>query len=203
MEPEYWNNTDEDGDRMRRRQAEFLVLGELPLASALGFAVRTKAARSAGCGADGRGWHRPSGSCQTPLPLCREAMITDGGGDLLSDAAEAIVNTVNTEGVMGKGIALQFKQRYPQNYETYRAACKRRQVHLGSMFVVATGALHGPRHIINFPTKGHWREQSRLEHIQAGLRDLVRVINELGINSIALPPLGCGNGGLEWTIVRP
>ncbi len=130
-------------------------------------------------------------------------MITDVRGDLLSDAAEAIVNTVNTEGVMGKGIALQFKQRYPQNYETYRAACKRRQVHLGSMFVVPTGALHGPQYIINFPTKGHWREQSRLEDIQAGLRDLVRVINELGIHSIALPPLGCGNGGLEWTIVRP
>lgn len=130
-------------------------------------------------------------------------MITDVRGDLLSDAAEAIVNTVNTEGVMGKGIALQFKQRYPQNYEAYRAACKRRQVHLGSMFVVPTGALDGPRYIINFPTKGHWREQSRIEDIQAGLRDLVRVIVELGVHSIALPPLGCGNGGLEWTMVRP
>lgn len=130
-------------------------------------------------------------------------MITDVRGDLLGDAAEAIVNTVNTEGVMGKGIALQFKQRYPDNYRAYRAACKRREVRLGSMFVVATGALAGPRYIVNFPTKGHWRERSRIEDVEDGLHDLVKVIGELGIRSIAMPPLGCGNGGLDWARIRP
>jgi O-acetyl-ADP-ribose deacetylase (regulator of RNase III) len=130
-------------------------------------------------------------------------MITDVRGDLLSDDAEAIVNTVNTEGVMGKGIALQFKQRYPANFAAYRAACKRGEVRLGSMFVVPTGALEGPRYIVNFPTKGHWRERSRMSEVEAGLRDLVKVVRELGIRSIALPPLGCGNGGLEWSEVRP
>ena len=80
-------------------------------------------------------------------------MIRDTTGDLLGDSVDAIVNTVNTEGVMGKGIALQFKNRYPANYEAYRAACKRGEVQLGSMFVFETGALAGPRYIINFPTK--------------------------------------------------
>jgi O-acetyl-ADP-ribose deacetylase (regulator of RNase III) len=130
-------------------------------------------------------------------------MITDVHGDLLNDASEAIVNTVNTEGVMGKGIALQFKQRFPANYNAYRAACKRGEVRLGSMFVVDTGMLDGPRHIINFPTKGHWRDRSVVGDVEAGLQDLVKVIRELGITSIALPPLGCGNGGLQWSVVRP
>ncbi len=130
-------------------------------------------------------------------------MITDVRGDLLSDAAEAIVNTVNTEGVMGKGIALQFKQRYRANYDAYRAACKRGEVRLGLMFVVPTGAIDGPRYIVNFPTKRHWRERSRVVDVEAGLRDLVTVIRNLGIRSIALPPLGCGNGGLQWSQIRP
>jgi O-acetyl-ADP-ribose deacetylase (regulator of RNase III) len=130
-------------------------------------------------------------------------MIRDTTGDLLGDSVEAIVNTVNTEGVMGKGIALQFKNRYPANYEAYRAACKRGEVQLGSMFVFATGALAGPRYIINFPTKGHWRSNSKLADVQVGLGDLVRIIDELSIRSIAVPPLGCGLGGLDWNEVRP
>jgi O-acetyl-ADP-ribose deacetylase (regulator of RNase III) len=130
-------------------------------------------------------------------------MITLVRGDLLSDDAEAIINTVNTEGVMGKGIALQFKKRFPANFQAYRAACKRREVQLGSMFVVPTGSLSGPRYIINFPTKGHWRTKSSLADVQSGLADLVRVIKELHIRSIAIPPLGCGNGGLQWSEVRP
>jgi O-acetyl-ADP-ribose deacetylase (regulator of RNase III) len=130
-------------------------------------------------------------------------MIRDTTGDLLGDSVEAIVNTVNTEGVMGKGIALQFKNRYPANYEAYRAACKRGEVQLGSMFVFDTGALAGPRYIINFPTKGHWRSNSKLVDVQVGLGDLVRVIDELNIRSIAVPPLGCGLGGLDWNEVRP
>lgn len=130
-------------------------------------------------------------------------MIRDTTGDLLGDSVEAIVNTVNTEGVMGKGIALQFKNRYPANYEAYRAACKRGEVQLGTMFVFDTGALTGPRFIINFPTKGRWRSNSKLADVQAGLEDLVQVIAEFKIRSIAIPPLGCGLGGLDWNEVRP
>jgi O-acetyl-ADP-ribose deacetylase (regulator of RNase III) len=130
-------------------------------------------------------------------------MIQDTTGDLLGDSVEAIVNTVNTEGVMGKGIALQFKNRFPANYEAYRAACKRGEVQLGSMFVFDTGALAGPRYIINFPTKGHWRSNSKLVDVRVGLGDLVRIIDELNIRSIAVPPLGCGLGGLDWNEVRP
>jgi O-acetyl-ADP-ribose deacetylase (regulator of RNase III) len=130
-------------------------------------------------------------------------MIRDTTGDLLGDSVDAIVNTVNTEGVMGKGIALQFKNRYPANFDAYRAACKRGEVQLGSMFVFETGALRGPRYIINFPTKGHWRSNSNLADVQVGLGDLVRVIGELDIRSIAVPPLGCGLGGLDWNKVRP
>ena len=132
-------------------------------------------------------------------------MIVETRGNLLDDSAEAIVNTVNTEGVSGKGIALQFKLRFPRNYEAYRVAAKQGIVELGRMFVVHTGAIagQGPRVIINFPTKGHWRAKSRLSDIETGLDDLVRVITELHIGSIALPPLGCGNGGLEWRDVAP
>ncbi|MGO9082611.1 MAG: macro domain-containing protein [Streptosporangiaceae bacterium] len=116
---------------------------------------------------------------------------------------DALVNTVNTVGVMGKGIALQFKQAYPDNFRAYEAACRRGGVQLGQMFVVETGLLGQPRLIINFPTKKHWRARSKLSDIKAGLTDLRRVISEYAITSIALPPLGCGNGGLDWRDVRP
>lgn len=132
-------------------------------------------------------------------------MITTGRGNLLLAPAEALVNTVNTEGVMGKGIALQFREAYSEMYERYVADCKARRVQLGKMNVFDRGAIavDGPRYIINFPTKGHWRSKSRLADIEAGLRDLARVVQELGINSIAVPPLGCGNGGLNWLEVLP
>lgn len=124
-------------------------------------------------------------------------------GDLLKEQTEAIINTVNCVGVMGKGIALQFKQRWPDNYAAYEDACKRKAVQTGKMFVYELGALAPkPHYIINFPTKNHWKERSKYEYIDEGLQDLVKVIRELGISSIAVPPLGCGNGGLDWNIVR-
>jgi|SRR5664279_485301 len=130
-------------------------------------------------------------------------MIRYTQGNLLDAKVEAVVNTVNTVGVMGRGIALMFKERYPENYRSYAAACKAGEVRIGRMFVTATGELDGPRWIVNFPTKQHWRNASCIEWIEAGLRDLVRVVREKGIRSLALPPLGCGNGGLDWREVRP
>jgi len=130
-------------------------------------------------------------------------MIEFTKGNLLEADVEALVNTVNTVGVMGKGIALQFRQAFPENYEAYRKACKRGEVKIGKMFVVATGRLTNPRYVINFPTERHWRNKSRLEDIKKGLEDLVRVVKEKDIRSIAIPPLGCGFGGLRWEEVRP
>jgi O-acetyl-ADP-ribose deacetylase (regulator of RNase III) len=130
-------------------------------------------------------------------------LIEEGHGNLLTADVDALVNTVNTVGVMGKGIALQFKRAYPANYQAYRAACARDEVRLGRMFVVDSGALGPRRYVINFPTKGHWRSAARIEDIEAGLDDLVRVVRELGVGSVAIPALGCGNGGLSWAQVRP
>jgi O-acetyl-ADP-ribose deacetylase (regulator of RNase III) len=125
-------------------------------------------------------------------------------GDLLArEDVDAIVNTVNCVGVMGKGIALQFKNKWPANFSAYAAACREGKVQLGSMFVYDSGGLLRPNFIINFPTKQHWREKSKLESIRSGLDDLVRQVRKLGIRSIAVPPLGCGNGGLDWADVRP
>lgn len=129
--------------------------------------------------------------------------ITQGTGNLLTQDVEALVNTVNTQGVMGKGIALQFKKAWPEMYKDYAAACKRGEVVPGRMHVWETGQLSGPRFIINFPTKRHWRARSKLSDIAAGLKDLVEVIRSHGIASIAIPPLGCGNGGLNWDEVEP
>lgn len=125
------------------------------------------------------------------------------GGNLLESGAEALVNTVNTVGIMGKGIALQFKRAYPENYEQYSAACGRGEVVIGRIFVHETNLLDNPRYILNFPTKQHWRSRSKIVDIAAGLEDLRRVIVEHRISSVAVPPLGCGNGGLAWTDVRP
>ena len=130
-------------------------------------------------------------------------MLREAEGNLLDAPVDALVNTVNTVGVMGKGIALQFKQAYPDNFRAYEAACRRGEVQLGRMFVVETGLLDQPRLIINFPTKKHWRARSKLSDIEAGLADLRRVISECQVTSIAVPPLGCGNGGLDWRDVRP
>ncbi len=130
-------------------------------------------------------------------------MITETTGNLLRADAEALVNTVNTQGVMGKGIALQFKKAYPAMYEDYRAAAKAGQVRLGHVQVWPTGQMTGPKYVINFPTKGHWKSRSKIEDIEAGLIDLVEAIKKFGIQSIAVPPLGCGNGGLDWRDVEP
>jgi len=130
-------------------------------------------------------------------------MISNANGNLLENDAEALVNTVNCVGFMGKGIALQFKQAYPDNFEAYRQACRDKQVQPGRMFVFATGAMIGPKYIINFPTKNHWRGKSRAEDIRVGLKALIEEIKRLGIRSIAVPPLGCGLGGLAWKDVSP
>jgi O-acetyl-ADP-ribose deacetylase (regulator of RNase III) len=131
-------------------------------------------------------------------------MIQINRGNLLKAQAESLVNTVNTKGIMGKGIALQFKQAFPLMFRDYEKACKVGEVQLGKMHVFDLGGLTGrPRWIINFPTKGHWRERSRLSDIETGLEDLVETVRRLGIRSIAIPRLGCGNGGLNWADVRP
>lgn len=131
-------------------------------------------------------------------------MIEYRSGDILKSEAEALVNTVNCVGVMGRGIALQFKNAFPENFKAYAAACKREQVQPGRMFVFETGQLTPPRYIINFPTKRHWRGKSRIEDIEAGLAALVTEIRARRIRSIALPPLGSGLGGLDWVAeVRP
>ena len=130
-------------------------------------------------------------------------MIEIQQGNLLKANAEALVNTVNCVGVMGKGIALQFKQAYPDNFRQYAKACRAIEVMPGQMFVVSTGNLFNPRYIINFPTKRHWKGKSKIEDIQAGLTALIQEIKQLGITSIAIPPLGCGNGGLSWKTVKP
>lgn len=131
-------------------------------------------------------------------------MIRFTKGNLLDSRVDAVVNTVNTVGIMGKGIALMFKEAFPANYREYKTACKQGTVRTGTMFPTERPTMLGaPRWIINFPTKQHWRGKTRLDWIEAGLEDLRRVIVEKHIRSIALPPLGCGNGGLDWRAVRP
>lgn len=129
-------------------------------------------------------------------------MLKYTSGDILLADAEALVNTVNCVGVMGRGLAVQFKNAYPGNFKAYKAACDRQDVQPGRMFVFSTGQLANPKYIINFPTKRHWREPSRIEDIESGLVDLVAVISRHGIQSIAVPPLGSGLGGLHWESVR-
>lgn len=124
-------------------------------------------------------------------------------GNLLLENVEALVNTVNCVGVMGKGIALQFKQAYPENFRQYEKACRVEEVQPGRMFTVATGNILNPKYIINFPTKRHWKGNSKIEDIKSGLVALVAEVQQLNISSIAIPPLGCGNGGLNWVEVKP
>ena len=123
-------------------------------------------------------------------------------GDLLIAEREALVNAVNCVGVMGRGVALAFKRRFPDNFKAYKAACDRGELQPGRMFVFESGELM-PRLIINFPTKRDWRARSRLADVEAGLSALVAEIKRHRVHSIALPPLGCGLGGLEWTEVQP
>lgn len=130
-------------------------------------------------------------------------MIEFGNGNLLHAQVDALVNTVNTMGVMGKGVALQFKQAFPANFTAYKRACDIGEVRIGRMFVYDSSRRGPHRYVINFPTKQHWRSKSRLQDIEVGLHDLVRLIHELGVASIAVPALGCGNGGLNWNDVYP
>ncbi len=123
--------------------------------------------------------------------------------DILKSNAEALVNTVNCVGVMGSGIALQFKKKFPENFEVYKRACDTNELELGNVLVFDTGQMFNPRYIINFPTKNHWRAKSRIEDIATGLEALVEVVIDHKIKSIAIPPLGCGLGGLDWEDVRP
>ena len=129
-------------------------------------------------------------------------MIAYKTGDITIEDAEALVNTVNCVGVMGKGIALAFKQAFPGNFKAYAEACKLGAVQPGRMFVFETGRPTNPHYIINFPTKRHWRAKSRMEDIDSGLRALVDEIRTREILSVALPPLGSGSGGLDWNEVR-
>jgi O-acetyl-ADP-ribose deacetylase (regulator of RNase III)/uncharacterized protein YwgA len=129
-------------------------------------------------------------------------MIKYPQGNLLDAEADALVNTVNTVGVMGKGIALQFKNRFPNNYKIYRQACKSKSFNVGQLLVVHEKDLVNETMIVNFPTKAHWRVDSKYEYIESGLKELRKLIVEKDIKSIALPPLGCGNGGLEWHRVK-
>jgi O-acetyl-ADP-ribose deacetylase (regulator of RNase III) len=130
-------------------------------------------------------------------------MIEFTTGDILESDAEALVNTVNCVGIMGRGIALQFKDRFPANFKAYAEACKREEVQPGRMFVFDTERMTGPKFIVNFPTKRHWRGKSRIEDIEAGLAALRDEVKRRGIRSIAIPPLGAGLGGLDWKQVRP
>lgn len=130
-------------------------------------------------------------------------MVRLTSGDLLRANAQALVNAVNCVGVMGRGIAAQFKRQYPRNFHEYALACKRGEVAPGKMFVVQTGQVACPQFIVNFPTKRHWRDSSRMEDVESGLFALAEEVERRGIRSIAIPPLGCGLGGLRWEDVRP
>ncbi|MEB3163719.1 MAG: macro domain-containing protein [Prochlorothrix sp.] len=130
-------------------------------------------------------------------------MIEITQGDILRADAEALVNTVNCVGIMGRGIALQFRKAFPANFKAYEAACKAHQVRPGKMFIHDLNHLYNPRFIINFPTKRHWKSNSRIEDIKSGLTDLISIIQQHQIRSVAIPPLGCGLGGLNWEEVRP
>ena len=129
-------------------------------------------------------------------------MIEYRNGNLFEVETEAIVNTVNCVGIMGRGIALQFKKRFPENFKFYETACKNQEVLPGRMLVFRTGNMVNPKFIINFPTKRHWRGNSRIEDIESGLAALREVIVQNNITSVAIPPLGCGLGGLNWNVVK-
>lgn len=127
-------------------------------------------------------------------------------GDMFDEPTEAIVNTVNCVGVMGKGVALEFKRRWPDNFRAYKRLCDDKMLAPGKMFIFdnndfLTQGAH--RYLINFPTKAHWRSKSKLEYVVDGLDDFVKQVRALGIESVTIPPLGCGNGGLDWDVVRP
>ena len=128
-----------------------------------------------------------------------EIMLTYLRGDLLSSPAQVQVNTVNTVGVMGKGIALQFKNKYPQMFAAYQKACEKQQLGIGRLYLWKSPE----KWVLMFPTKRHWRNPSKIEYVESGLKEFVDSYERLGVDSIAFPRLGCGNGGLEWSVVKP
>lgn len=123
-------------------------------------------------------------------------------GNLLNSKADALINAVNTQGIMGKGIALQFKKKYPDMYKIYLESCRCKDLKIGKMQVIPLNGLEPPFYIINFPTKEEWKNPSKMEYIENGLIDLIDVVISLNIRSMAIPALGCGNGGLEWSEVK-
>lgn len=129
-------------------------------------------------------------------------MIHYKTGDLFEAQTEAIINTVNTVGIMGKGIALQFKQRFPENFEVYKQLCEEKKLDVGQLLITQNNSLFF-KYIINFPTKKHWKQPSQYDYIENGLAELVKKIKELNIKSVAMPPLGAGNGKLDWEKVKP
>lgn len=129
-------------------------------------------------------------------------MIIFKTGDIFSEEVDAIVNPVNCVGVMGKGLALEFKKRYPYNFREYEIACKNKEIDIGKVLCVDTTSVLRPWWVINFPTKYHWKDKSSIAGIELGLKDLIRVMKDRDIQSIAIPALGAGLGGLEWTNVK-
>lgn len=123
-------------------------------------------------------------------------------GNILESNAEVIVNPVNIVGVMGKGLALQFKQKFPHNYKIYKEACKNKTIDIGKSLLVDESTLEQKKFILNFPTKKHWSNPSKIEYIEEGLKDLVKIIQNNNFESMAIPALGCGLGGLEWENVK-
>lgn len=129
-------------------------------------------------------------------------MIRFQKGNILKANAEALINTVNTVGIMGKGIALQFKEAFPENFKLYKQAADKKELHTGKMFITTINRFDGVKYLINFPTKQEWFKPSSYKYIEEGLEDLVNIIQQYQIKSIAIPPLGCGNGGLDWEKVK-
>lgn len=144
-------------------------------------------------------WTLPRGDAPTRMVLL---MIRFTTGNLLEASADALVNTVNEVGVMGKGIALMFKEAFPENYRVYERACKQGQVRVGHILAVKCGEDRRPQWIVNFPTKKHWRNPSQIQWVRDGLEDLKQWAHASKVQSIAVPPLGCGNGGLDWNDVK-
>ncbi|GAB1038105.1 macro domain-containing protein [Shewanella algae] len=129
-------------------------------------------------------------------------MISYVTGNILHDHADAIINTVNTVGVMGKGLALQFKKAFPDNYKSYKAACDNNELLVGTLLITPTQSMSPPHYIINFPTKAHWKGNSKIEYIQSGLEALKKEVQRLELSSVAIPALGSGLGGLPWELVE-
>lgn len=190
MHQHYWTAVKEE------RQAEFLVHQQFDWADFSEIVVPTPE-----LAAECRGRCHAAFDCQPRLVLLTAVPIEIGRGNLLTADVDALVNTVNTTGVMGKGLALQFKRAFPEVFRDYERACRAGEVEIGRMHVVER--LASPRLIVNFPTKKHWRGASKLAYVEAGLEDLIRVLRERAVTSVAVPPLGCGLGGLQWSDVEP